>query len=85
MQERDVHELLLQVVRSLVDSPDEVELDSFSGEDGTIFRVEANPADVGRLIGKGGQTARALQSIANVNAGRSGPRYFIDIDRRAGA
>jgi hypothetical protein len=79
--EREIHQLLLQVVRSLVDSPEEVEVELLPGKEGTVLRVEANPSDVGRLIGKGGQTARALQAMVNANAARSGSRFYIEIDR----
>ena len=65
-----------------VDAPDEVEVEGLiSDERGAAFRVEANHADVGRLIGKGGQTARALQAIINANASRSGRRFQIEFDR----
>jgi hypothetical protein len=79
--DHEIHEMLLDIVRSLVDAPDEVEVELISDERGAAFRVEANHADVGRLIGKGGQTARALQAIVNANASRSGRRFQIEFDR----
>jgi len=79
--DREIHEMLVEVIRSLVDSPDDVEVELISDEMGTVFRVVANQADVGRLIGKGGQTARALQAIVNANASRSGSRFQIEFNR----
>ncbi len=81
--DREIHEMLVEVIRSLVDSPDDVEVELISDEMGAVFQVEANQADVGRLIGKGGQTARALQAIVNANASRSGRRFQIEFDRAA--
>jgi predicted RNA-binding protein YlqC (UPF0109 family) len=80
----DIHQLLLSVVRSLVDDPDVVEVEWIDGEEATFLRVEANASDVGRLIGRNGQTARALEIIVNAGPQRSGRRIHIEIDRRAG-
>lgn len=80
--QREIHQMLLSVVRSLADSPDQVQVELISGEENALFRVEAAPSDVGRLIGKNGQTARALEAILNVDARRSGRRNHIEIDRR---
>jgi predicted RNA-binding protein YlqC (UPF0109 family) len=80
--QREIHQMLLSVVRSLADSPDQVQVELISGEENALFRVEAAPSDVGRLIGKNGQTARALEAILNVDARRSGRRIHIEIDRR---
>ena len=80
--QREIHQMLLSVVRSLADSPDQVQVELISGEENTLFRVEAASSDVGRLIGKNGQTARALEAILNVDARRSGRRIHIEIDRR---
>jgi predicted RNA-binding protein YlqC (UPF0109 family) len=79
--DREIHEMLVEIIRSLADSPADVGVELISDENGAVFRVEANQADVGRLIGKGGQTARALQAIANANASRSGRRFQIEFDR----
>jgi len=79
--QREIHHMLLSVVRSLADSPDQVQVELVSGEDTGFFRVEAAPADLGRLIGKNGQTARALEAIVNVDARRTGRRFHIEIDR----
>lgn len=87
MTERDeggIQEMLLTVVRLLADAPEDVQVERISGEEGTLFRVEANPSDVGRLIGRSGQTVRALEVIANTSAVRSGRRVRLEIDGGAG-
>jgi predicted RNA-binding protein YlqC (UPF0109 family) len=88
MTQRDeagIHEMLLSVVRLLADAPDEVQVEQVSGEAGTFFRVEANPLDVGRLIGRNGQTVRALEAIANTNREGTGRRIRLEIDGGAGS
>lgn len=79
--QREIHQMLLSVVRSLADSPDQVQVELVAEEENALFRVEAASSDVGRLIGKNGQTARALEAIVNVDARRTGRRFHIEIDR----
>jgi predicted RNA-binding protein YlqC (UPF0109 family) len=74
-----MEEMLLFVVRSLVDHPEEVEVEFLSDEEGEVFQVLAHQSDLGRLIGKNGQTAKALELILNANGKKTGRRYHLDI------
>jgi predicted RNA-binding protein YlqC (UPF0109 family) len=78
--DRQLLEMLLFVIRSMVDHPEDVQVDLISDEEGDVFQVQANEADLGRLIGKNGQTARALQVIGNANGRKTGRRFHIDFD-----
>lgn len=71
--------MLRTVVRSLVDRPEDVEITSTSGDMGTTYRVLANPADMGKLIGVNGRTARALRIILGANAARLKRNLNLDI------
>jgi predicted RNA-binding protein YlqC (UPF0109 family) len=77
--EMDVQELLLQIVRSIVDQPDEVSIDSAQRPDETIFRVKVHPTDVGKVIGKQGRMARALRIIAHANGVLMKRKLGVDI------
>jgi len=46
-----------------VSLPDEVEIQSQKEGDITVFKVKVNPGDMGRLIGRGGRTAKALREL----------------------
>ena len=72
-------EMLLLVVRSIADHPEDVEVGFISDEEGEAFQVRAHGEDLGRLIGKNGQTAKALQAIINASGKRNGRRYQLDI------
>ena len=78
-EEKALQQLLLFVTQSMADHPTEVEVQFISDEDGEAFEIRANPEDLGRIIGKNGQTARALQLIVNANARKTGRRYQLDI------
>jgi uncharacterized protein len=56
-------DLLRYLARSLVSTPDEVEVDSEKEGDITVFKVKVNQEDMGRLIGRGGRTAKALREL----------------------
>ena len=82
--ERELQNMLLRVVRALVDHPDDAEVELFSDEEGAVFEIRANPTDVGRLIGKNGQTVRALRVIVNASGVKNGKRFEVEIDRPDG-
>ena len=82
----EVFELLTTLVRSLVDRPESVEiLQMPDAAAGVLFRVGVHPSDIGKLIGKNGQTARALRVILNANAARLQQSFKLDIVEGGGA
>lgn len=75
----EVQTMLVTVIRSLVDRPNDVEIISIPGETSLTFRVLAHPADMGKLIGVNGRTARALRIILGANAARLKRNLSLDI------
>ena len=56
-------ELLSYLIRSLVSSPEDVQIASEKDGDITVFKVKVNPTDMGRLIGRGGRPAKSLRDL----------------------
>ena len=54
---------LEHLVRGIVDSPDDVEVQSRNTRRGELLEVRVNPDDLGRVIGRNGRTAKALRSV----------------------
>jgi len=77
--ERKIREMLLFVLRSLVNHSDVVEIVLLSHPEGSIFCVHAHPGDVSKLIGNGGKTARALRCIVGASGRKLGRRLTLDI------
>jgi predicted RNA-binding protein YlqC (UPF0109 family) len=75
-----VEELLEYLARSLVDKPDEVMVEGFDEEDGTIV-LELHVADdeAGKVIGRGGRTVAALRMVMKAAAARDGNRVLVDV------
>jgi predicted RNA-binding protein YlqC (UPF0109 family) len=58
---------LVQVVeviaKALVDAPEEVSVSEVQGENTTVIRLKVAQADIGKIIGKEGKTAKAIRTI----------------------
>jgi predicted RNA-binding protein YlqC (UPF0109 family) len=56
-------ELVTQIAQALVDHPDQVEVKVIEGENSVILELKVASDDIGKVIGKGGQTAKAIRKI----------------------
>lgn len=75
-----MRELLEYLVRSLVDQPDEVKVEEFEEDDGTvIFELSVGEDDYGKVIGRGGRTAQAIRTVVKAAATKEERRVLIDI------
>ncbi|MBI4383983.1 MAG: KH domain-containing protein [Nitrospinae bacterium] len=72
-------ELILLIAKSLVDKPDEVELQEVEGEKTTILELRVAKDDLGKVIGKQGKTARAMRTILNATATKLRKRAVLEI------
>lgn len=73
-------QLITFLAESLVDHPQQVQINTHRSGNNLFIDVTAAPGDVGRLIGKRGRTADAIRSVARVAAARQGIRVTVDID-----
>ncbi|MEA2332832.1 MAG: uncharacterized protein QOH58_2970 [Thermoleophilaceae bacterium] len=75
-----MEDLLEYLARSLVDKPDEVSVDGFDEEDGTIvLELRVAEDDAGKVIGRGGRTVAALRMVMKAAAVREGRRVLVDV------
>lgn len=74
-----VDELVREIARALVDSPDEVEVESVDRDEHTILKLRVAPQDVGKIIGKQGRTARSVRTILGAVSMKLHHRYTLDI------
>ncbi|MEX0833289.1 MAG: KH domain-containing protein [Actinomycetota bacterium] len=72
-------EVLEFVAQQLVDEPDEVEVEEIPGDRGVMLRLKVAPDDMGKVIGKGGRTARAIRTLMKTAAAREGLHARVDI------
>jgi uncharacterized protein len=72
-------ELLEFLTRTLVEEPDEVEVEEFEEDGDLVFEITVADDDLGRVIGKGGRVANALRAVAKAAAVREERRVIVDI------
>jgi uncharacterized protein len=72
--------LLEYLAEGLVDVPEEVSVEQFDGDAGTIvLELSVGPEDYGRVIGRGGRTAHALRTVVKAAATGEGCHVLVDI------
>ena len=75
-----MRELLEELARRLVDRPEEVTVEQFEVDDGTVvLEISVAEDDYGKIIGRGGRTANALRTVVKAAAVRENCRVLIDI------
>jgi len=75
-----VKDLVEYLARALVDNPDEVTVESFEEDDGTIvYELRVAENDVGKVIGRSGRTVNALRTVVRAAATRDGRRVLVDV------
>ncbi len=72
-------DLVEYMVKSLVDNPENVEIREIEGEKSTILELKVTKEDIGKVIGKHGRIARAIRTIINASATKSGKRVVLEI------
>ena len=75
-----MRELLVYLVRQLVDEPEKVSVEEFEEDDGTlVLELSVGDDDYGKVIGRGGRTAQALRTIVKAAAVKDNRRVLVDI------
>jgi predicted RNA-binding protein YlqC (UPF0109 family) len=72
-------ELLEGIARSIVDHPAEVSVTETGSEQGTSLSLRVAPADLGRVIGKQGRTARSIRTLLTAAAIKANRRVSLEI------
>jgi predicted RNA-binding protein YlqC (UPF0109 family) len=67
------------VAKSLVDNPDDVQIHTFDRDQAIVIELEVAPADLGKVIGRQGRTARAIRSLLSAAGQKTRRRYILDI------
>ncbi|MES2971569.1 MAG: KH domain-containing protein [Patescibacteria group bacterium] len=67
------------VVKSLVNNPDDVQIERTIDEKGVLLELTVNPEDLGRVIGKRGATAQSLRTLLRALGTKNDARYNLKI------
>ncbi|HVK88181.1 MAG TPA: KH domain-containing protein [Kofleriaceae bacterium] len=75
----DVAELIRYMAVNLVDKPDEVRVELVEERQANVYELEVAESDLGKVIGRGGKTARALRTVVQSCAPHSRKRTLVEI------
>ncbi len=74
-----MRDLVEYLVKELVGHPEDVRVTETRGREGAVFEVYVNPADVGKVIGKGGKIANSLRTLVKAGASKEFERASVEI------
>ena len=78
MVEQD-KEFLEMVVKSIVGNPNDVAVDRTIDERGVLLTLKTNPADMGYVIGRKGQTAQSIRTLLKIIGAKNNSRVNLKI------
>ena len=70
-------ELLVEMIKAIVDKPDEVDISLTESENTNIFELRLGDGDVGKVIGKKGKNVMALRTILSAATAKAGGKRSI--------
>lgn len=81
--ERD-HEFLKFLIEAIVDKPEKVEIDRRVDEMGVLLTLTVDPSDMGKVIGKDGNTAKAIRVLLRVVGMKNNARVNLKVNEPVG-
>jgi len=83
MQDND-KVFLEYVVKALVDNPNDVVIDRTVDEMGVLISLTVNPSDMGKIIGRMGNTAKAIRTLLRIIGMKNNARVNLKINEPEG-
>lgn len=72
-------ELVEFIAKSLVEDPDQVEVNEVEGTQSIIIELKVADEDMGRIIGKQGRIAKAIRTVVTAAAIKDNKRVVVEI------
>jgi len=72
-------ELVEEMVKSIVDYPEEVSVNAMAGQQTTVIELRVAPEDMGKVSGRQGRTAKAMRTILSAAGMKLGMRASLEI------
>ncbi|MFY9398335.1 MAG: KH domain-containing protein [Desulfomonilia bacterium] len=74
-----MRELIEYIAKALVDNPEEVSVSEVEGEVTSVIELRVAKSDLGKVIGKEGQTARAMRTLLTAASTKIRKRAVLEI------
>jgi uncharacterized protein len=75
----ELENLVLVLVRSLVEEPDKVEVSGTESDSRVDLEIRVAEDDMGKVIGRGGRTIRAIRTVAKAASVKLGKRVNVEV------
>lgn len=72
-------EFILFLVKHLVDNPDAVKVNEIDGERTVVYELRVGDGDMGKVIGKRGNTAKSIRTLLAAASAKTGKRAVLEI------
>ena len=72
-------DLLEEIAKALVDTPEDVQVTEVSGEQTTVLELRVRSEDLGKVIGRQGRTARAIRTLLSAAGMKIHKRFVLEI------
>lgn len=72
-------EFVEYIVKELVDNTLDVSVNEVSGKKATVYELRVGEGEIGKVIGRRGQTAHAIRTLLNAIAAKQGKRAVLEI------
>ncbi len=83
MMEAD-QQFVEMLVKAIVNNPNDVKTDRIIDERGVLITLTVNPADMGYVIGRSGQTARSIRTLLKIVGAKNNARVNLKINEPEG-
>ena len=71
--------LLVLLVRPIVDEPDRIEVEATESDARVDLELTVAPDDIGKVIGRGGRTIRAIRTVVKAASVKAGKRVNVEV------
>ncbi len=78
-------EFVEYIVKAIVDNPSDVQTSRTVDEMGVLVNLSVNPADMGKVIGKDGQTAKSIRTLLRILGAKNNARVTLKIAEPEGS
>lgn len=77
-------QFLESLIKALVDNPNDVKINRTVDEMGVLLTLDVNPSDMGKIIGREGNTAKAIRTLLRIVGMKNNSRVNLKISEPVG-
>jgi len=74
-----MEELIVYIVKALVDNPKEVDVSELESDKGLLIKIKVSSSDTGKIIGREGRIIKAIRTIVSCASAKMPKRVAVEI------